>query len=249
MKAAAKRQMDFEKVQEKKIQKEREQEGDLWSDKEVFVTTAYRKKMEERQLLEEEERRQEQIEALLDVRKQKNLSGFYTNVLKMRSGEFVIHEESEKEKFAKAEEALKKKNEANVKSTHSAKIYRTQKEESSEEEEEDKLEVKKEAEICAEDKDEIISDEENERMEAANKSAETIKTDLNDEDNKKLEIKIEIESLKQEQILANQKIDKEQKRINMFKKRTVNEVFDKELSDYFIRKSSVLSLKTYIERD
>ena len=46
MKAAAKRKMEFEKLQERKIQVEREKEGDLWSDKEVFVTTAYRKKME-----------------------------------------------------------------------------------------------------------------------------------------------------------------------------------------------------------
>ena len=46
MKAAAKRKMEFEKLQERKIQTEREKEGDLWSDKEVFVTTAYRKKME-----------------------------------------------------------------------------------------------------------------------------------------------------------------------------------------------------------
>ena len=45
MKAAAKRQMDFEKIQEKKIQKEREQEGDLWSDKEVefFKFLVYKK--------------------------------------------------------------------------------------------------------------------------------------------------------------------------------------------------------------
>jgi coiled-coil domain-containing protein 55 len=197
--------------------------------------------MEERQLLEEEERRQEQIEALLDVRKQKNLSGFYTNVLKMRSGEFVIHEESEKEKIAKVEEALKNKNEPPVKSTN-AKVYRTQKEESSEEE--DELEVKKEPEICPEDKDEIISDEDEPTTEV-NKPGETVKKNKEEEEDKK----IEIESLKKEEILANQKIDKEQKRINMFKKRTVNEVFDSELSEYFIRKSNVLSLKTYIERD
>ncbi len=197
--------------------------------------------MEERQLLEEEERRQEQIEALLDVRKQKNLSGFYTNVLKMRSGEFVIHEESEKEKIAKVEEALKNKNEPSVKSTN-AKVYRTQKEESSEEE--DELEVKKEPEICPEDKDEIISDEDEPTTEV-NKPGETVKKNKEEEEDKK----IEIESLKKEEILANQKIDKEQKRINMFKKRTVNEVFDSELSEYFIRKSNVLSLKTYIERD
>lgn len=36
MKAAAKRQMEFEKLQERKVQKEREAEGDLWKDKEVW---------------------------------------------------------------------------------------------------------------------------------------------------------------------------------------------------------------------
>ncbi len=35
MKAAAKRQVEFEKLQERKIHKEREEEGDLWRDKEV----------------------------------------------------------------------------------------------------------------------------------------------------------------------------------------------------------------------
>ena len=35
MKAAAKRQMEFEKLQERKVAKERQAEGDLWKDKEV----------------------------------------------------------------------------------------------------------------------------------------------------------------------------------------------------------------------
>lgn len=35
MKAAARRQMEFEKYQDKKVQKEREAEGDLWKDKEA----------------------------------------------------------------------------------------------------------------------------------------------------------------------------------------------------------------------
>ena len=37
------------------MQKEREAEGDQYADKEKFVTTAYRKKMEEMQKQEEEE--------------------------------------------------------------------------------------------------------------------------------------------------------------------------------------------------
>jgi len=39
------------------VQKEREAEGDEFADKEKFVTTAYRKKMEEQALAEEEEAR------------------------------------------------------------------------------------------------------------------------------------------------------------------------------------------------
>lgn len=35
MKAAARRQMEFEKLQDRKVQKEREAEGELWKDKEV----------------------------------------------------------------------------------------------------------------------------------------------------------------------------------------------------------------------
>lgn len=45
------------------------------------------------------------------------------------------------------------------------------------------------------------------------------------------------------------KISKEEKRRLMFDKRTVGAKLDEELSDYFIRKSSTLSLKNYIERE
>lgn len=41
MKAAAKRQMEFEKLQDRKVQKEREAEGDLWADKEVCLHCFY----------------------------------------------------------------------------------------------------------------------------------------------------------------------------------------------------------------
>ena len=41
------------------------------------MTSAYRKKMEEMQKLEEEEQKREMLENMLDVRKQKDMSGFY----------------------------------------------------------------------------------------------------------------------------------------------------------------------------
>ncbi len=62
------------------MQKEREAEGDQFADKEKFVTSAYRKKMEEQALAEEEEARQTRLEAVLDVTKQNDLSGFYRHI-------------------------------------------------------------------------------------------------------------------------------------------------------------------------
>ena len=132
MKAAAKRQMDFEKLQERKIHRERQEEGDLWQDKETFVTSAYRKKMEERQKIEEEERNQEKIEELLDVRKQKDLSGFYSNMLKMKTGEMVVEEEGAKDKRIENEE--KEKAAKEQKANKQKKVYRKKRDTSDEEE-------------------------------------------------------------------------------------------------------------------
>jgi coiled-coil domain-containing protein 55 len=106
LKASAKRRMEFEKLQERKIQKEREAEGDLWKDKETFVTTSYRLKMEELQRLEEEERKQDNLEALFDVRKQSDLSGFYNSMLKIKTGEMVIEEEGDKERRLQKEKQI-----------------------------------------------------------------------------------------------------------------------------------------------
>ena len=62
MKAAKQRQKDEERRIEKKVQKEREAEGDEFEDKEAFVTESFRKKMLEMQQEEEKERRQAELE-------------------------------------------------------------------------------------------------------------------------------------------------------------------------------------------
>jgi len=86
MKAAEKRQKEHERRSEKKVQKEREAEGDEFEDKEKFVTSAYKKKMAEMQALEEEEKRKEALEDALDVTKQSDMSGFYRNLYKQTLG-------------------------------------------------------------------------------------------------------------------------------------------------------------------
>eukprot|EP00105_Crassostrea_gigas_P018505 XP_011436650.2 PREDICTED: nuclear speckle splicing regulatory protein 1 [Crassostrea gigas] len=62
LKAAEIRKKEDERRAEKKIQKEREKEGNEFEDKEVFVTGAYKKKMQEIQEQEEKERREAAME-------------------------------------------------------------------------------------------------------------------------------------------------------------------------------------------
>jgi coiled-coil domain-containing protein 55 len=235
MKAAAKRQMEFEKMQERKIHKERQEEGDLWSDKEVFVTTAYRKKMEERQLIEEEERRQEQIEALLDVRKQKDLSGFYSNLLKMKTGEMHIEEESEKERRLLSEKSKEKVTFESSDSKTKNKQYRSKRESS----DEDELEENEQT-APGKEAEQIDETEKSADLEAEEPDAKKSKLETNIIEKPKAEIEVKV---------IEPKLTKEQKRELLFKKRTVDSKFDQELLDYFTRKSSHLSLKSYVERE
>merc|ERR1712025_184010 len=109
LKAADERQKEFERRIERQVQKEREAEGDKFADKESFVTSAYRKKMEEIAKQEEEEARQARIEAALDVTKQNNLDGFYRHLYRQTMGEEKEQVESRKTKEEKPEETEEEK--------------------------------------------------------------------------------------------------------------------------------------------
>ncbi|NWS72723.1 NSRP1 protein, partial [Crotophaga sulcirostris] len=87
LKAAEIRKKEQEKRMERKIQKEREMEGGEFAHKEAFVTSAYKKKLQERAEEEERERREAALEAYLDVTKQRDLSGFYRHLLNQTVGE------------------------------------------------------------------------------------------------------------------------------------------------------------------
>lgn len=99
LKQAEIRTKENERRIERKVQKEREAEGDEFADKEKFVTSAYRKKMEEMQKLEEEDRKREALENILDVTKQKDMSGFYRHLYRQNFGE----EKDQKEEEIKTE--------------------------------------------------------------------------------------------------------------------------------------------------
>ena len=82
------REKEFERVKERLIQRERELEGDMYADKEVFVTSAYKAKLAERQADLEREKLEDKREALLNVLQQDNMDAFYRFQFKVRTGMF-----------------------------------------------------------------------------------------------------------------------------------------------------------------
>lgn len=100
---AEKRKLEYETRLERKVQKERDAEGDKFKDKEVFVTAAYREKLEAMKKAEEEAQREEYLESIGDVRKQNDLSGFYRHVY-----EQTVGNDKEETKLPEEKPAIKK---------------------------------------------------------------------------------------------------------------------------------------------
>ncbi|XP_077534070.1 uncharacterized protein LOC144146028 [Haemaphysalis longicornis] len=96
LKAAELRKREGDRRTQRQIQREREAEGEAFGDKEAYVTAAYKRKMQEMQEEEEREARRDQIDAMMDVTKQKDLSGFYRHLLKQEVGEERIPQNTDK---------------------------------------------------------------------------------------------------------------------------------------------------------
>ncbi|XP_051257617.1 nuclear speckle splicing regulatory protein 1 [Dicentrarchus labrax] len=94
MRAVEDRKKEQERREERKIQKEREAEGEQFADKEAYVTSAYKQKLLEQKEEQEREKREAEMEAALDVKKQKDLSGFYRHLLNQTVGEEAIPDRS-----------------------------------------------------------------------------------------------------------------------------------------------------------
>lgn len=62
IKQAERRKREDERRKERQIQKEREAEGDQFADKEVFITSSYKKKLEEIRKMDEDDKRMERLE-------------------------------------------------------------------------------------------------------------------------------------------------------------------------------------------
>ncbi|KAL1131577.1 hypothetical protein AAG570_011191 [Ranatra chinensis] len=80
MNTAERRKIENERRIERQVQKEREAEGEEFKDKETFVTSAYKKKLEEFAKLDEEQKRADMLEEIGDVMKQEDITGFYRHL-------------------------------------------------------------------------------------------------------------------------------------------------------------------------
>ncbi|TPX57508.1 hypothetical protein PhCBS80983_g03793 [Powellomyces hirtus] len=79
IKSSAQRKIDMERAELRKVQREREEEGEQFGDKEKFVTGAYKQQMADLKKVEEEEKRREAMEK--DVTKGGDLTTFYRDIL------------------------------------------------------------------------------------------------------------------------------------------------------------------------
>ncbi|KAB0791445.1 hypothetical protein PPYR_03245 [Photinus pyralis] len=217
LQSAERRKRENERRIERQVQREREAEGEEFKDKDSFVTSAYRAKLEELKKLDEEEEREDYLEAIGDVRKQGNIDGFYRHLYDQK----VLYED----KVEEGEGAKSKR-----------RRYRSQREQSSDSEPEVKPQLQHLPSNIDADSDFSIdsSDSEGEKgraeavppVEAATEtSAEVVRTDEN---------KTEAEEV--EEVKVEAKV-REKVKVDIWKKRTVGDVFDSALRRYFERKA------------
>lgn len=79
--AAARRKQDQQIAREKQLQRERENEGDEFADKEKFVTGAYKQQQEETRKLEEEEKKRAEEEEKRKRQMGGGMQSFYRNMM------------------------------------------------------------------------------------------------------------------------------------------------------------------------
>lgn len=233
---AEKRKKENERRVERQVQKEREAEGEEFKDKESFVTSTYRKKLEEMKEAEEVEKREAYLENIGDVTKQQDLSGFYRHIYEQK---MTTDATRPAEAPAKLPETSKKKN------------YRKRKSSADQNEESEKDEATAAPGETTE-KAHLISN-----LDAD--SDFSIDSSSSDEDEEKAEKKVEVKQEKPDEaateapsdpLPTNGKTEPDLKikveevpeeppkpKIDIWKKRTVDDVFDQAVERYYQRKA------------
>lgn len=234
LQAANRRKRENELRIERQVQKDRVAEGDEFKDKEEFVTSAYKKKLEELRELEEQEKREEYLEQIGDVTKQSDLDGFYRHLYEQQ----VKNEEVE----VKTEPVVDETKELPKKEKKSRK-YRARDEKNSSDSDEPK-EVKKSKTHLPSNLDadsdfsiESSDDEDNKEEKEVEKKIEVVEIK---EEPKEKEVK---DVVKETPLEFEPEIKEEEKpvvkkvKVDIWKKRTVGTVFDEAVKRYYERKA------------
>jgi coiled-coil domain-containing protein 55 len=243
LETADKRKKEHERRIERQVQKERDAEGEMFKDKESFVTSAYRKKLEEMKKAEEEEKREEYLESIGDVTKQGNLDGFYRHIYAQKT-------DADNQPPPKPEVELEK-SEPKPKAERK---YRRHKSADDDEEEVDQAKDRKsdaeaqkvhlQSNLDADSDFSIDSDSESE-SEKSDKQELVTKIKVEPED----DVKPAVESLKTEttvSVKTEEAVDEKpllppspkKPKIDIWKKRTVGEVYEDAVRRYYERKSA-----------
>lgn len=271
---AEKRKLEHESRLERKVQKEREAEGDMFKDKEVFVTSSYRAKLEAMKKAEEEAKREEYLESIGDVRKQNDLSGFYRHMYEQKIGD--PEKSNAEEKVKKDNESIAEPNKIDIKPLAASKrrAYRKHDEHVSDDEEkplphdnENSMENKKihlqsnldaDSDFSIDSDDSEFEDEKSKCDEKTKSSASDSKTTdekaniddvpkkLNEENGAKTEpSEKNVKDLDKNDMDDGSKSDREKMpppapkpKIDVWKKRTVGDVYLAAVQRYFERKQS-----------
>ncbi|KAF6204589.1 hypothetical protein GE061_018749 [Apolygus lucorum] len=235
--AAEKRKMENERRYERVVQKEREAEGDEFKDKETFVTTAYKKKLEEFAKLDEEQKRQDMLEDIGDVTKQQDISGFYRHLYQTTV--------ADKEDGGQEKQKEQKQVEQNKKGS-TARQYRKRKDSNSSgggdkgEDADSNFGSSSSSESSSEESDgsgahSSHSDTEDPKRIRLKKYSDPAG------DKPKLPPKIEekVETKKKdEKVVETKKEEPKEPPVDIWKKRTVGPVFDAALERYMVRKAA-----------
>ncbi|KAJ8736395.1 hypothetical protein PYW08_007051 [Mythimna loreyi] len=250
MKAANKRKIENERRIERQVQKEREKEGDEFQDKEVFVTSAYKKKLEEMRLEEEKEKREEYLENIGDVTKQKDLGGFYRHLYEQKLGkdDEVVKQELPKDKekvdvskktTSDLTDTQKKRNYRKRKSSEATPLSEGEIEDSDEEINRvnlDDIRMAKQHKLENIDADSDFSIDESSDEEKKDKIEDIKPPKSNSEGSPEKDKKIKHD--KKETNENKEIIQEPKEKIDIWKKRTVGTVFDEALKRYYERKAA-----------
>jgi len=235
---AEKRKIEYERRNERLIQKEREAEGDEFRDKEAFVTSSYKKKLEEMKKMDEEDMKLSMIEDIND--KQRDMGSFYRNLYKKE-----LCKEENDEKIEEIKKTIKK--------SDASRQYRKR---ASSKSSDDDAENDKDTDISDTDSNSSVDSTKRRKIENRNEKKSEEKEIIDKPEKKLLVIEKPRENLEDEQSiddeskskeiakekLKDKKIEQNKPKVNIWEKRTVGDIYEAARQRYFERKMKQINI-------